>query len=165
MGSPPQVRGKLLALLSHLRRSGITPAGAGKTAKFAFRHGQFTDHPRRCGENTAQTNNIFTAIGSPPQVRGKPSCRGLICRRLRITPAGAGKTLQPRGLWHWRRDHPRRCGENIHAESVPCNVGGSPPQVRGKRRETCHSLHVLGITPAGAGKTLKRSFRNQPFCS
>ena len=70
-----------------------------------------------------------------------------------ITPAGAGKTDIYFLMHSLRQDHPRRCGENIHAEHVACNVGGSPPQVRGKRGRSSGIPHVNRITPAGAGKT------------
>ena len=51
---------------------------------------------------------------------------------IRITPAGTGKTdsdyFNLRGI----EDHPRRCGENIHALLIVPKEYGSPPQVRGK---------------------------------
>ena len=65
--------------------------------------------------------------------------------------------------WGW--DHPRRCGENLAMYGVQQGEVGSPPQVRGKLYEINQNIMSLRITPAGAGKTLKRSFRNQPFCS
>ena len=76
---------------------------------------------------------MLVDAGSPPQVRGKlPAC--INCGiALRITPAGAGKTL----------------GDRVNAVVAV----GSPPQVRGKHiiHGTCPSTE--GITPAGAGKT------------
>ena len=92
-------------------------------------------------------------LGSPPQVRGKLGILWLLRCSRRITPAGAGKTTVGICKRDFHGDHPRRCGENFCVFMYPPHVYGSPPQVRGKRRETCHSLHVLGITPAGAGKT------------
>ena len=71
----------------------------------------------------------------------------------RITPAGAGKTVQRqllpnkphgsppqvrgkpsalRALLASEEDHPRRCGENNSGLNVLKAVAGSPPQVRGK---------------------------------
>ena len=51
-------------------------------------------------------------LGSPPQVRGKLRGSAGIFAAVRITPAGAGKTMfsgfSERASW----DHPRRCGEN-----------------------------------------------------
>ena len=73
--------------------------------------------------------------------------------RRRITPAGAGKTTYPKGDRGIDQDHPRRCGENTAiAASMPINIG-SPPQVRGKLVRVCINVGLLGITPAGAGKT------------
>ena len=70
------------------------------------------DHPRRCGENNDDGSLTADSTGSPPQVRGKHDDFIQIYDRLRITPAGAGKTLFetfPRVIV---QDHPRRCGEN-----------------------------------------------------
>ena len=50
----------------------------------------------------------------------------------RITPADAGKTtldIIGRMLY---KDHPRRCGENLHIPAATVKEKGSPPQVRGK---------------------------------
>ena len=54
--------------------------------------------------------------GSPPQVRGKPFAQLYIKLRLRITPAGAGKTGTTIGTEVANGDHPRRCGENRKQE-------------------------------------------------
>ncbi len=53
---------------------------------------------------------------------------------MRITPADAGKTtldIIGRMLY---KDHPRRCGENLHIPAATVKEKGSPPQVRGKLR-------------------------------
>ena len=73
IGSPPQVRGKRSC---HVE--GDVSA---------------TDHPRRCGENTALEVTASDIEGSPPQVRGKPLTRKMLEAMGRITPAGAGKTV------------------------------------------------------------------------
>ena len=70
----------------------ITPAGAGKTAFGNSVSATGWDHPRRCGENIARRQGTGTTIGSPPQVRGKQEKIMTKKERLRITPAGAGKT-------------------------------------------------------------------------
>ena len=73
-----------------------------------------------------------------------------------ITPAGAGKTDE-QGNFHARSwDHPRRCGENFQLAIVLPPASGSPPQVRGKRGHASGRNIVNRITPAGAGKTLRR---------
>ena len=50
------------------------------------------DHPRRCGENKEAQAIKVLCTGSPPQVRGKQNGKAKDRDRLRITPAGAGKT-------------------------------------------------------------------------
>ena len=72
-----------------------------------------------------------------------------------ITPAGAGKTLLLRFYVSASRDHPRRCGENFFACRNDGFARGSPPQVRGKHAATKNVGQPTGITPAGAGKTIK----------
>ena len=111
-GSPPQVRGKRRGNRSQKRRTGITPAGAGKTTKTDAKSLAGQDHPRRCGENSSPCSKRLQASGSPPQVRGKPSIASALRVRGRITPAGAGKTDTHRPDRAVKRDHPRRCGEN-----------------------------------------------------
>ena len=76
----------------------------------------------------------------------------------RITPAGAGKTLQPLPTRWNNRDHPRRCGENnfTYADIGGCH--GSPPQVRGKLSLPSWIDVPTRITPAGAGKTRRNVF-------
>ena len=51
LGSPPQVRGKLLEKIGIEKENGITPAGAGKTTGRGAVPSSSKDHPRRCGEN------------------------------------------------------------------------------------------------------------------
>ena len=74
-------------------------------------------------------------MGSPPQVRGKPVGALLVALGIRITPAGAGKTVLHYIQWEVKQDHPRRCGENFYETVERTLDEGSPPQVRGKR---CH---------------------------
>ena len=49
-GSPPQMRGKVTALLRPLDTTRITPADAGKRHTLFSLHSLSRDHPRRCGE-------------------------------------------------------------------------------------------------------------------
>ena len=131
-GSPPQVRGKPELSRPRRRKGRITPAGAGKTYPHSAIIARKEDHPRRCGENRCIAGQLGQFRGSPPQVRGKLDNPSLRRGTVRITPAGAGKTLT-RALRNSRlRDHPRRCGEN-RASPYPTGFRlGSPPQVRGK---------------------------------
>ena len=152
-GSPPQVRGKLFLCWRTSRTCGITPAGAGKTPHPIRSLRSLQDHPRRCGENPMRATAAANDAGSPPQVRGKLLNKRHCGCKIRITPAGAGKTSQINRTVMLSWDHPRRCGENIvHVAHVHAG-GGSPPQVRGKHKEAQNELFWTRITPAGAGKT------------
>ncbi len=154
-GSPPQVRGKLTAIPLSARSMRITPAGAGKTHAGWGDNLLDKDHPRRCGENVIAICTQSVDMGSPPQVRGKPVTKQLWPRRVGITPAGAGKTGFASPSCRILKDHPRRCGENS-TRNRRCFVSlGSPPQVRGKLSCGISGGSGAGITPAGAGKTLR----------
>ena len=111
-GSPPQVRGKQRYAHGLHRRRGITPAGAGKTSSGSFFCPRYWDHPRRCGENYQWSAVLRIGRGSPPQVRGKRPFTAATIRSMRITPAGAGKTVCFSLVRLFEEDHPRRCGEN-----------------------------------------------------
>ena len=135
--------------------NGITPAGAGKTRHPCCAERNVWDHPRRCGENPTKNKRCLILSGSPPQVRGKPSLPQIQPTCVRITPAGAGKTLATSAVKNYAKDHPRRCGENFDIPSAKPNMRGSPPQVRGKHPARVIASRKTGITPAGAGKTPK----------
>ena len=91
-GSPPQVRGKRYTSGGGTQPARITPAGAGKTGTKKSPTLARKDHPRRCGENSIRRSRSFALPGSPPQVRGKRNPVGTLHYKMRITPAGAGKT-------------------------------------------------------------------------
>ena len=137
------MRGKRISSTNFIFISGITPAGAGKTLDVRFLRAGTRDHPRRCGENALCKRPLRPAAKSPPQVRGKRGTKPTMTKDQRITPAGAGKTRQAQPSCLPRRDHPRRCGENVAA--------------------LISILLLVRITPAGAGKTKcklsQRAFR------
>ena len=74
-------------------------------------------------------------------------------RLERITPADAGKTPALTGFIGAGWDHPRGCGENRTSELRAALKDGSPPRMRGKRRQCIPYIGTAGITPADAGKT------------
>ncbi len=155
-GSPPRMRGKPPAPEQEQPVVGITPADAGKTVQCSVAFWPKKDHPRGCGENITSSGYKSSTVGSPPQVRGKPTMQEFKQATNRITPAGAGKT-KLRAAYHVvAQDHPRRCGENAFMAVCFGFVLGSPPQVRGKRSFSSADSASSGITPAGAGKTLRR---------
>ena len=156
-GSPPQVRGKLGRALGMAGFGRITPAGAGKTLTIAALALIGEDHPRRCGENTAHPRCCRCRAGSPPQVRGKRAAAADPGILSGITPAGAGKTRRCAERNVRQGDHPRRCGENGDFCFCRKLYVGSPPQVRGKPDSETAKTEMSGITPAGAGKTVRNT--------
>ena len=113
VGSPPHGRGKARRHPSCPRRSGITPAWAGKSTCRASMPTVSWDHPRTGGEKAELTAAVISAMGSPPRRRGKDF---MFCGQhleIRITPAWAGKRLTRPAMTGTPRDHPRVGGEKI----------------------------------------------------
>ena len=160
----------------HICAGGITPAYAGKRVRCSQQALPRTDHPRMCGEKSSTTKPASSRKGSPPRMRGKAQIRLLSIWQRGITPAYAGKRktawkgegkkrITPACAGKSRlffcsrlnpEDHPRMCGEK-RGIRLPGSLGrGSPPHVRGKV-DGCAQLWPFDrITPACAGKRLKR---------
>ena len=114
-GSSPRVRGKHGGAASSRRRPGLIPACAGKTRASSRPSSLYRAHPRVCGENSPSHPASYTARGSSPRVRGKPSSK-LNPRLFRgLIPACAGKTVSFQGMNALKPAHPRVCGENDKA--------------------------------------------------
>ena len=89
-------------------------------------------------------------------MRGKGSFFNVLNCVIRITPAYAGKSTKSRSVTRWRWDHPRICGEKALIVRICMATGGSPPHMRGKAPLARKRFTSTGITPAYAGKRLKR---------
>ena len=90
-------------------------------------------------------------------MRGKGFLQ-VACRRLYgITPAYAGKRQQLTGFQHFNEDHPCICGEKAFDNPSSFARSGSPLHMRGKGDRTNNFNIATRITPAYAGKRLKRS--------
>ena len=183
VGSPPHVRGKGAVRAAGLDDLRITPACAGKSSFLSGCTRMPRDHPRMCGEKSKQIPRLFYKLGSPPHVRGKEYLGGGRYHVNRITPACAGKSLPCLHLRFFARgspphvrgkvadtgtnkghflDHPRMCGEKYMGVPTKVKKPGSPPHVRGKDAKLAGDLDYTGITPACAGKRLKRSRSTVP---
>ena len=132
LGSPPRVRGKVLAKPPAEGAFRITPACAGKSCCCPWWDCWTQDHPRVCGEKVMQNCSIFGFSGSPPRVRGKAGCGRCDNVLVGITPACAGKRYPADLAAACHQDHPRVCGEKHSWIQHTRAVQGSPPRVRGK---------------------------------
>ena len=153
------MRGKAKELPPRQCYLGITPAYAGKSTRpFSSGH-ENGDHPRVCGEKQKTPPWGVEKGGSPPRMRGKgvqPRDKRVA---VRITPAYAGKRGRTSICLCNIRDHPRVCGEKVFLIVGIPKARGSPPRMRGKVSQCLFGLVPYGITPAYAGKRLKRSHR------
>ena len=121
------------------------------------------DHPRVCGEKYAFFKRNSGSRGSPPRVRGKVPSYKTSSIGTGITPACAGKrpSSSKKAVLSW--DHPRVCGEK-HFLLVALGIQpGSPPRVRGKVHADPSSSRRRRITPACAGKRLKKAHKIKDF--
>ena len=138
-------------------RVGITPAYAGKSRTLGTGGSGRRDHPRVCGEKFTFFVFCPYVLGSPPRMRGKAWHSALYVFHCGITPAYAGKSFasgyRSQILW----DHPRVCGEKPDNGRKNRSGLGSPPRMRGKEIARASEPVKYWITPAYAGKRLKRS--------
>ena len=156
-GSPPRGRGKGVFSFSKKETVRITPAWAGKRRRGSENPRPEQDHPRVGGEKSGVEPCGSRVQGSPPRGRGK--VRPQEPRRLQggITPAWAGKRLGMLGLSKQTKDHPRVGGEKSRRPSTLWPLPGSPPRGRGKDPGAAKKAPGLGITPAWAGKSRRKS--------
>ena len=90
--------------------------------------------------------------GSPPRGRGKEVSSSEDAKKLRITPAWAGKRYDQLGRRAEGQDHPRVGGEKQGAQVLGGFGLGSPPRGRGKEGGCVQRKSPARITPAWAGK-------------
>ena len=156
------MRGKDPSKFEEFKSFGITPAYAGKRCGGSGGGAYSKDHPRLCGEKSAEKMAAFTDLGSPPPMRGKGKMAVQVNRETRITPAYAGKSSSNPFGYRSRKDHPRLCGEK-RVQKCRCGYGGgSPPPMRGKVSHSTNSGSPVRITPAYAGKSDVTSNRDKP---
>ena len=74
------------------KRSGITPAYAGKSSDRQKCRRAYQDHPRLCGEKFRPILKNLSYLGSPPPMRGKVHEVSAPNGYVGITPAYAGKS-------------------------------------------------------------------------
>ena len=151
------MRGKVTDDFQLIGGTRITPAYAGKSIGRSKTSCTTQDHPRICGEKSSPMQSSRGLKGSPPPMRGKALSSANTIALRRITPAYAGKSWLNITDDYTCEDHPRICGEKGLPMLVLVQRLGSPPHMRGKARGIHHAVDKSGITPAYAGKRLKRS--------
>ena len=92
--------------------------------------------------------------GSPPRVRGAPAAGRSSTAACRITPACTGSTRGSPPMRLRTSDHPRVYGEHVPRVADTIRGYGSPPRVRGARREPAAVSLQDRITPACTGSTV-----------
>ena len=90
-GSPPPMRGKVVAKTLGYVEGRITPAYAGKSNRGTDFVPLPWDHPRLCGEKFGGQVKRACGKGSPPPMRGKACGTVKYLYATGITPAYAGK--------------------------------------------------------------------------
>ncbi len=142
LGSPPRMRGKVLPLLHSPHPPGITPAYAGKSQSPRGLRPRSGDHPRVCGEKSANPKVRDTMEGASPRMRGKVFffTGASFCAIFFLEPSG-NLLLEPSGSSWVPPDG-----------SIFVFAIGLPPRVRGKAITFREQDSADGITPAYAGK-------------
>ena len=130
-GSSPRMRGTRMRSSVRGIQIGIIPAYAGNTASCSSSTHCSRDHPRVCGEHSADPWMLSEATGSSPRMRGTQVRRGVRLGRRGIIPAYAGNTTTGAPAAGTCRDHPRVCGEHWRCRTGMLNVRGSSPRMRG----------------------------------
>ena len=92
VGSSPRMRGAHIQARGFIIYSRIIPADAGSTVTAPIIWESPADHPRGCGEHSADWTATHSHGGSSPRMRGAliPFCFRVF--QIRIIPADAGST-------------------------------------------------------------------------
>ena len=142
LGSPPRMRGKVVLSSENPLCRGITPAYAGKRRSIGRLSQPTRDHPRVCGEKSANPKVRDTMEGASPRMRGKVFffTGASFCAIFFLEPSG-NLLLEPSGSSWVPPDG-----------SIFVFAIGLPPRVRGKAITFREQDSADGITPAYAGK-------------
>ena len=86
VGSPPRMRGKVVAHCVRQNAVRITPACAGKSNLFVFRRIEPKDHPRMCGEKLPLPAAFCVPARDHPRMCGEKPVRSLPVSCIRGSP-------------------------------------------------------------------------------
>ena len=129
----PRLRGEKSSALEKSQTAlGSPPLARGKATSASTSPAPPSDHPRLRGEKNERMAILSREEGSPPLARGKVFDEYMEKYKLRITPACAGKSSTPPGIFRGMRDHPRLRGEKTLTLTMMDWELGPPPLARGK---------------------------------
>ena len=152
-GSSPLVRGGLCELPAQLQDGGLIPARAGRTRGRRAGRAESGAHPRSCGADPGDIDDIDDMWGSSPLVRGGPMVSMVAISAPRLIPARAGRTGCVFSLFRCSWAHPRSCGADPTSPTTARICGGSSPLVRGGRHPPERLVLDRRLIPARAGRT------------
>ena len=150
------MREELIGLCMTKRLQRITPAHAGRISLFSFLFSALRDHPRACGKNIINGSSTCLSRGSPPRMREEFHLVFPRYDSSRITPAHAGRIWDYFGFPTGIEDHPRACGKNSILALYVSAPMGSPPRMREESKLETLMIVQAGITPAHAGRIIRR---------
>ena len=157
IGSPPRARGEGVLTVGGVTVTRITPACAGRRSLHNPQSAPSRDHPRVRGEKCSRVSHNALAAGSPPRARGEVYPTDAPEDVQGITPACAGRRASMQFKLASVMDHPRVRGEKLARIRAARLDLGSPPRARGEDLESSRRPAASGITPACAGRRLKKS--------
>ena len=156
-GSSPLARGLQEDRARQGDDDGIIPARAGFTRRAAARSRPEPDHPRSRGVYREPIRDGGIPLGSSPLARGLHIMVRGKAFYARIIPARAGFTRPVRSSSTRSSDHPRSRGVYPATVDASSRPPGSSPLARGLRLRQTEHLVEIGIIPARAGFTRRRS--------
>ena len=141
---------------------GLIPAGAGRTPRSHARVPLGWAHPRWRGADLGELPNDIRRDGSSPLARGGPVSHGLPHGQDGLIPAGAGRTRHTTRRRGRSWAHPRWRGADKMARPATRQTPGSSPLARGGHRRPHRDRPLVGLIPAGAGRTMTTTSTSSP---
>src|SRR5690606_35444760 len=151
VGTPPRRRGGRAAPVHDVAGDRNTPASAGRTTTGRPARPRSSEHPRVGGEDVSNLVGSASSSGTPPRRRGGRDDLSGEPRRLRNTPASAGRTTAPPPRTSPTAEHPRVGGEDSSRAWLRAPAFGTPPRRRGGRGQPGRAARPARNTPASAG--------------
>ncbi len=152
-GSSPLARGGPSAMRRQEARDGLIPAGAGRTTSTTRSGAPSRAHPRWRGADLCSSALASRLSGSSPLARGGHVRDRQVRVGRRLIPAGAGRTGPRARLSCGSAAHPRWRGADHRRGALLPAKAGSSPLARGGHLSIGESVGLVGLIPAGAGRT------------